>query len=161
MKIILLTKKQVTMVDDEDFDYLNQWKWNAHWNKNTNSYYAVRSSGPRNKIESFRMNRTIMNTPKGMICDHINHNTLDNRKENLRNVTPSQSSMNRRTHSNNKFGEKCISSHGYGFRVIIQKERKIVIRKTYKNLEDAIKARDIALVKYHGEFGHLPEKKQQ
>jgi hypothetical protein len=90
MKEIKLTKGQVALVDDEDFEYLNQWKWCALKNKHT--FYVTR--GINHKLENGKiykeyiyMHRLILNTPKGLCTDHINHNGLDNRKENLRIVT--------------------------------------------------------------------------
>ncbi len=40
-KKIKLTHGQTTIVDDEDFDFLNQFKWRAEWNPTRKSYYAV------------------------------------------------------------------------------------------------------------------------
>src|SRR3990167_2069342 len=67
MKNIPLTQGKQTLVDDEDFDFLNQYKWFYH-----KQGYAVRQSG------SIRMHRLLMNTPKRQEVDHINGNRLDN-----------------------------------------------------------------------------------
>lgn len=95
MKEIQLTKGQVTFVDDEDFEYLNQFKWRSMNGRNTN--YAVRFSYHfgNGKAECIMMHRLIMQAPKGLVVDHINHNGLDNCKENLRVVTVSINSHNR------------------------------------------------------------------
>lgn len=99
-RIIFLTQHQVTLVDAEDYDGLNKYKWHALLDKKMKSYYAVRH-GPTNrskktkdKRDLLRMHREIMNTPKGMHTDHINHDTLDNRKSNLRIVTPRKNCQN-------------------------------------------------------------------
>ena len=42
------------------------------------------------------MRRLIMNTPEHLVCDHRNHDGLDNRKRNCRNCTPAQNNANRR-----------------------------------------------------------------
>ena len=91
MKQIKLTQGQYALVDDEDFDELNQYKWHAYYDPNTKSYRA---------ITSISMHRKIMNTPRGMQTDHINHNTLDNRKQNLRICTHRQNQYNRVKHKN-------------------------------------------------------------
>lgn len=96
MRLIPLTKNQFVLVDDEDFDWLNQWKWYAWWNKNNQSYYAVRTELTRTRQY---MHRQILGLEKGdkRQGDHIHHNTLDNRRSQLRIATPQQNQWNRKT----------------------------------------------------------------
>ena len=75
MKKIKLTQGKYAIVDDEDFAYLNQWRWYYHNN------YAVHTNKNKSRIY---MHRFILNTPKKMFSDHINGNGLDNRRSNLR-----------------------------------------------------------------------------
>lgn len=79
MKEIKLTQGKVALVDDEDFEYLNQWKWHAM--KIKNAYYAKRSVEINGKSKSILMHRIIMNTPDNLQIDHVFHNTFDNRIE--------------------------------------------------------------------------------
>lgn len=92
MKEIKLTQGRIALVDEEDFEYINQFKWcvNSHG-------YALRGvyQKQNKKIKHIFMHRMINNTPIGMQTDHINHNKLDNRKENLRIVTGRQNCHNR------------------------------------------------------------------
>jgi hypothetical protein len=81
MKEIILSKGMVALVDDEDFDELNKFKWFAE--KSDNTYYAGRNDYTR-KNKHVKMHREITSAPLGKVVDHINHNGLDNRKENLR-----------------------------------------------------------------------------
>lgn len=94
MKQIELTQGKYALVDDEDFDYLSQWRWFFDGN------YAANKSP--NKIY---MHRLINKTPEGCITDHINRNKLDNCKENLRTVNGSQNMLNITPRSDNKSGE--------------------------------------------------------
>jgi len=94
MKTIELTKGKFTMVDDDDFEELNQHKWYA--NKMGNILYAVRNIETPKRAKIY-MHRSIMNTPNGLQTDHINGNGLDNRKENLRAVTARQNTQNKHT----------------------------------------------------------------
>lgn len=89
MKSIELTNGGVAIVDDEDYEYLSQWKWQQ------SNGYAVRCEylkGRKNKIH--RMHRIVNNTPVGLFTDHINRDKLDNRRSNLRNCTYSQNAAN-------------------------------------------------------------------
>ena len=97
MKEIQLTQGKVALVDDDDFKLLGQWIWCAC--KQKNIYYAIATSFAnkpygQKTCSSQMMHRIIMNAPKGMDVDHINHDGLDNRKENLRICTVSENGMN-------------------------------------------------------------------
>src|ERR1035437_8057727 len=96
MKRIPLTRGQFALIDDDDFNKFGGLKWFASLNKKTGSFYASRGVGPRKKRRIVRLHREIMGSPEGLKVDHRNHNTLDNRKENLRICTNSQNMMNRK-----------------------------------------------------------------
>ena len=96
MKKIKLSQNKFAIVDDENFEYLNQW--NQHAANSLSGYYACKSTKIDKKFVVTRMHRVIMKTPKGMMTDHINGNTLDNRKENLRICTHSENQRNRVQH---------------------------------------------------------------
>jgi len=87
MKKIKLTQEKFALVDNEDFEYLNQWKWYAYRNKNT--YYAARTYK-----KWIGMHRVIMHTPEELLVDHIDHNGLNNQKYNMRNCTNAQNHYN-------------------------------------------------------------------
>jgi hypothetical protein len=98
MKEIKLTQGKVALVDDEDFEYLNQFKWCV--NKSRNTYYAQRLSrryirNEKIKRDNISMHRFIMKPPRNMQIDHINRDGLDNRKENLRIVTNRENCQNK------------------------------------------------------------------
>lgn len=158
MKEIQLTQGQIALVDDEDYEYLSQWKWHAYYNKETKSFYAKHTQtyyvdGVR-KQKSIYMNRLVMNTPKGMKCDHKNHDTLNNQKDNLRNVTDSQNSMNRKsaTSLNKSTGVLGVEMHSTGYRahITINKRRKYF--PVRRSIDEAIQDRRQAEQKYYGEF---------
>jgi hypothetical protein len=89
MKFIKLTQGKETIVDDEDYENLNQWKWHYH-----NQGYAKRTLKKKNKTTKIYMHRFIMNLNSNLTIDHINGNGLDNRKCNLRIANKSENSMN-------------------------------------------------------------------
>ena len=87
MKQIRLSKGLYTLVDDEDYDYLMQWIWYASNESRGTKWYAIR----REAGVKIRMHRVIIERgeviPSGMVVDHVNHNSLDNRRENLEVIT--------------------------------------------------------------------------
>lgn len=97
MKYIKLTKGKRTLVDDDDYDWANQFKWHLSSNG-----YAVRTS------ENRQLHRYINKTPANFDTDHINRNKLDNRKCNLRTVTRSQNNFNSLPPKDNKSGVKGV-----------------------------------------------------
>lgn len=92
MRTIKLTKGYEATVDDEDYDFLMQWKWYA---ARTPYIYAVRNSYEKGKQRRVFMHRILCGTPDDLFTDHRNADTLDNRKENLRVATPAQNAWNR------------------------------------------------------------------
>ena len=101
MKEIQLSKfgknkgKYVALVDDEDFEYLNQFKWSA--NKIGNTFYAVRRIGIDCNRNMRYIHGTIMN---GKGIDHIDGNGLNNQRNNLRFCNQSQNGGNSRKRGN-------------------------------------------------------------
>jgi len=157
MKLIQLSHGQVSQVDDHWFEYLNQWKWFALWNKGTQSFYAGRSE-PNPKLlgvprqRAVQMHRLIMDTPKKMKCDHIDHATLNNQERNLRNCTHSQNMMNRKgaTSHNKSTGILGVKSHGSGFVAYISINKKQLCSKTFYTIEEAAAWRKAAELLHYG-----------
>lgn len=101
MQVIKLTKGQKTIVDNDDYPLLNQWRWCADLAKNYNpsQFRAVRTISYRTsdgirRYAAMYMSRFIMNPSPYEEVDHINGNCLDNRKENLRICTNQQNKQN-------------------------------------------------------------------
>lgn len=97
------------LVDDKDFDDLNKFKWYA-WKGGNNFYaYTMRFDIVSKKQKRIGMHRYIMNTPKGLVTDHINGNGLDNRRSNLRICTHAENIRNSRKPTANTSGLKGVS----------------------------------------------------
>ena len=96
MRLIPLTQNQFALVDAADYDWLNQWKWYAWWNPCTKSFYAVKNEKVDEKWQTLLMSRLILGLTYGdkRQCDHLHHNTLDNRRKELRIVTHNQNQWN-------------------------------------------------------------------
>ncbi len=83
MKKINLSKKQIALIDDEDYEKVNKFKWHVIWYKKIKSFYVRHVQYNNKKQEIIYMHRLIMGLTKGdrKQVDHINHDTLDNRKK--------------------------------------------------------------------------------
>ena len=96
MATIHLSQGQHALVDDQDVPRLSKFKWHSAWDKNTKSFRASRTLrlGGR-KTRRIMMTWEIMGHPnRGLVIDHKNHDTLDNRRENLRLCTYSTNNTN-------------------------------------------------------------------
>lgn len=140
-KTIPLTQGQFAVVDDEDFDRLNQWKWCAEYSKKLGSYYAIRGTCYNGKQRLVRMHREVMGcvSGDGKHIDHTNHDTLDNRKENLEITTHRGNHQNRKKPS--KYGTGVYKSWGR-FRAITYVDGKNRHIGTYDTPEEAQAARE-------------------
>jgi len=163
MKNIELTQGQYAIVDDSDFKELNKHKWCVNWNKKTNEKYAIRVISkkihPSGKQTRVSMHGTIVGVIGGGIVDHINHNTLDNRKCNLRIVTKSQNAMNQKKRSLNtsgSIGVHFIDKLNKWCSTIAVDGHKIHLG-LYSNIKNAIESRREAEIKYFGEYRYKGE----
>ena len=94
MKKIPLTQEKHALVDNEDFGLVSQYKWHAE--KQGKVWYAFRSMRHNGKRVRQALHRFIMKVQYGdkRLVDHINHNGLDNRRNNLRVCTKQQNAFN-------------------------------------------------------------------
>lgn len=139
MKRIPLKHGEFALVDDDDFDKVSKYKWHR-----SKQGYAVSASS------KVYMHRLVNATPKGFHTDHINHEKLDNRKENLRTATSSQNAFNTGLWSHNTSGHKGVYWYERykKWEVYINVNGKRIYLKRFKSLQDALNARRNAEVKY-------------
>jgi hypothetical protein len=85
-------------VDSADLPKLQGFNvtWHASWSKYTHSFYARCNDRANGKHMTIWIHRFLMDAPQGLDVDHRNHDTLDNRRENLRVSTRSGNGMNRK-----------------------------------------------------------------
>ena len=155
---IPLTHGQVALIDDEDYDLVSQYKWHAYWDPSTKSFYAKTGiRKPDGKQTSLRMHRLIMKAKKGEQVDHINHDTLDNQKENLRLCTNSQNQHNRGRKSNNTSGCKGVDWYKASgkWRAQIALNGKVMHLGYFAIKQEAYEAYCKAALELHGEFSKV------
>lgn len=156
MKEIQLTKGKVALVDDEVFDYLNQWKWYAK--KSNGNYYAKRNIRINKKYAGhILMHRLLMNVEKHLYIDHIDGFSLNNQKNNLRICTHAENMRNKKLHINNTSGFKGVYWHKSTkkWMAFIKINNKQLYLGLFIDPIDAARTYNEAAVKYHGEFANL------
>ena len=77
------------LIDNKDIGLFNQYKWRYYKAGHTN--YVVSNI----KGKSVYLHRLLMNPPKDMVVDHIDHNGLNNQRDNLRVVSKSDNQKNK------------------------------------------------------------------
>ncbi len=154
---IPLTQGQFALVDAADFAELSKWKWYAFWNPFTRSYYARRNFGRDSKGNQMtvHMSRQIMNATKGEIIDHRDHDTLNNRRSNLRRATRAQNCQNARKRRDNKYGFKGIFKTNKKWLAHIRENGKFKHLGVFSSPEAAHAAYAKAALELHGEFACL------
>lgn len=149
MKEIQLTQGKVALVDDDDFEWLNQWKWRI-----SKRGYAYRVESKKIGGKSIYMHVQITNRPIGMNTDHINGIRLDNQRKNLRICTPAQNSKNHNKQQNNTSGYKGVywDKKNNKWKAQIKNSGKQISLGRYENILDAAMAYNNAAIKYYGDF---------
>lgn len=87
-KLVPLGRRGFALVDPEDFERVSAYHWRLL--RSQNCFYAARRFIRNGKTITIKLHRFIMNTLPGYECHHKNHNPIDDRRENLENLTPSQ-----------------------------------------------------------------------
>ncbi len=153
-----LTQGKFAIVDEEEYERLNQYKWCAV--KYGDNFYANRNGGKRGKQSRtfiVKMHREVLGDPPGMIVDHINHNGLDNRKANLRIVTREQNLYNSRKNNSgtSKYKGVTFFKRDKRWRAYITHKKKHIFIGSFPDEQAAAKAYDEKAKQLFGEYAFL------
>ena len=152
-------KTLVSLSDLEKMKNFN-YSWYVHYCKNSSSYYVLSTVylgtfNGKPKYKSMPLHKFIMDAEDNTYVDHINHDSLDNRRENLRVVTNNENTKNRKSkNSNNKSGYRNVSKQGKFWVVQMQIDGQNIILNRFPldKLEEAgFYAKEMRRILY-GEF---------
>lgn len=149
------TRGKHVVIDVDDFEFVSSRTWRIHlgWN---NTPYATTSVEIGERLRSRSIHRLLMNPPSGMVVDHRNRNTLDNRRQNLRICTRTENTRNRvsRTGTSIYKGVFWVAVRSRWVAKLLH-DKKQVWLGAYQTEEEAAEAYNRAAVHYFGEFACL------
>ena len=142
MKKLELSRGKEALLDDEDYIIAKRYKWYAHYRRGK-FYAATQLYDPATKTQSLvSLHDVILWKPKGFIIDHINGDSLDNRRKNLRVCTYSENCQNTKIRKDNTSGVRGVNrkqgTEQWVARVSFKKKRFYL--GTFDKKKDAIEA---------------------
>lgn len=165
MKMIVLGGKKAigkyALVDDEDFEYLDQWRWGR---MEAGGYARTAFKCPGLKQIFIRMHQLLLRCPNGMEIDHKDGNPLNNQKSNLRISTRQQNSFNQkgRVGSSEYKGVSWFKGTSYKGKYYKGQWRAYIVKDNHQysighfdNERHAAMAYDIWAKELFGEFARL------
>jgi len=146
-----------TIIDTKNLNRLieTNYRWHLIWEKNIQAYYVkthvYETKNGKKQGNSIYLAKFLMNCPKRFKVDHINHDTLCNLESNLKVVTYSKNSKNRKAaNKNNKSGYRnvCLINGRYRIQLQINK-RNVLFPEKFDNADDAgLYAKDLREIYY-------------
>lgn len=152
MKKIPLTQGKIAVVSEIDYPVISKYRWFyqsrsvTEGRQSTLGYAARQVNG-----KTYRMHNQIMQPPKGMVVDHIDGNSLNNTRENLRVCSISENNQNQPLRKDNKTGYKGVSPSVNGkWRARLVKDKKEYVFYT-DDKDTAAFAYNVMAVHYFGD----------
>lgn len=152
---LIFIKGIAIKVDTDNLDLIRQYSWHIKKSKDSKDY--VRASFTENgKTKRITLHRLIMNAKSDEMIDHIDGNTMNNMKCNLRKCNKNQNMWNRQKHKTAQSIFKGVRITEYGtYRARISYNNKRMELGTFKTESEAAKAYDKKAKELFGEFARL------
>lgn len=153
---IKISKGKLACIDSQDYEEITKYKWNAV--KKGDHYYAVRAHKRNGIQKQVYMHKVICPVEPPLWVDHINRNTLDNRRSNLRPCTRSQNFMNRnqkKLNGSRPSKYKGVVWTGYKWNATVTKDRKKHSIGSFDTEEEAALVYNEMAKELFGEFALL------
>lgn len=142
------------IIDTADLETVSKHSW--CFDKRSLGYLVANIN---HKVVS--LHRYLLNPPKGMVVDHINGDTSDNRRSNLRICTQKENARNCRVSYNNRFGHLGIAQTKSGkYRVQITVDRHTINCGLFDDFDEAVRVRHVAEECYFGDFSQHKSRTQ-
>jgi hypothetical protein len=143
MRELISKQGDVIKVSNEDFDWLSEFDWNVY------DRYAESVIGGA----TVKMHRLILNANELSHVDHIDGDSLNNQRDNLRLCNRFQNQQNRKLNKNSTTGYKGVKLMPNGkFRARVQAFGKRYSLGCFDSAEDAAEARKNKAKELHNEF---------
>lgn len=144
------------LVDDSDFTWLNEFTWNLN-----GGYATTNETLPPEKRTGARHQRTVfmhrlilgIDGIAGVMGDHVNGSTLDNRRSNLRLADHAQNGANRRPWGGSRYLGVSYTRGSWMAGATTGKIKRYL--GAYETEEDAARAYDYYARQFHGEYARL------
>lgn len=141
--------EKFAIVDDDDYEFLMQWRWYLSGPKG----YVSRRVRRDGKCVQIFMHRVIIGEiPEGMMGDHRDGDVLNNTRKNLRPCKKWQNNCNQPFKKNNKLKAKGVIRADSKYLVRVNKHKKVVFHKRFLTLDEAKAAYAEQSRIHHGEF---------
>lgn len=152
--VVISTNGHEILIDIEDYAFLKQFSW--HTRSDRTNFKLIADRGPKHKVRL--MHRLILDDPKDLTVDHINGNTLDNRKVNLRICSIKENTRNRQKRkdkTSSKYKGVSLIKSNKKWYASIKQDGKSYNLGTYQTEIQAAKAYDKKAIELFGEYANI------